>query len=108
MSTITERISSLRESAGMSQAEAAARSVYSQPTWARIESGAKAAHLGDALAIASALGVFPSTVTGRSTTQDALLTVTGCDSGAADSVVLVEMGFYLEAKSSLRSAGFIL
>lgn len=107
MSTINTRVTALRERAGLTQAEAAARSPYSQPTWSRIESGAKQVHLGDALAVASALGVFVSTVTGRGTIQDALQTAARADDNTVDTDVLTEMGFYLEAKSQLRDAGFI-
>ncbi len=107
MSAINTRVVALRERAGLTQEQAAARSPYSQSTWSRIESGVKAVHLGDALAVATALGVFVSTVTGRGAFQESLQTASRADNESVDDDVLTEMGLYLEAKSHLRDAGYI-
>lgn len=109
MTAIAQRIERLRKDLGMNQEAAAARSPISQSTWSRIESGKKPPTLAEVLGVAAALGCFISTVLGHGDIQDQLQTAArttgGSEDGAADAIE--ELGFYLEAKSQLRTAGFV-
>ena len=109
MTAIGERVERLRNDLGLNQRQAAERSPISQATWSRIESGQKTPNLGEVLGIAATLGCFISTVLGHGEIQDRLQTAARTSDPSADgaAAAMDELGFYLEAKSQLRSAGFL-
>lgn len=109
MSTLTHavaaRIKDLREAAGYSQTDVAARTGISQPTFSRIESGERPLKADELVQLADLFGVRTSAITASLDYADARFASRSTTPGAENGTMVRTLHAYLEVENYLAANG---
>lgn len=101
------RILRLRESAGLTQRDAAELAGLSQTTWQRIESGDREPKLGEVVGIASALGCLTSTILGNGIGAQLATAMRKSGDNVDATEVADDLAFILETEAELHALGYV-